>query len=90
MKKMRPLRTGGYSMCSCPDELVGKGRCRHVLGIAQVIYDDKENKVKMVNMDGLTVSGNDNDEIHAMLNKIPQLPEETVNKLLDYFKDFKM
>lgn len=90
MKKMRPLRTGGYSMCSCPDELVGKGRCKHVLGIAQVIYDDRDSKIKMVNMDGLNVSDNSSKDIKDMLGKIPQLPDDTVNKLLEFFKSFKM
>ena len=29
---IRPRKDGGYSECSSPDELVGKGRCCHILG----------------------------------------------------------
>lgn len=29
---MRPRKNGGYSECSSPDDLVGKGRCCHILG----------------------------------------------------------
>lgn len=28
---IRPRKDGGYSECSSPDELVGKGRCVHIL-----------------------------------------------------------
>lgn len=29
---IRPRKDGGYSECHSPDELVGKGRCCHILG----------------------------------------------------------
>ena len=75
-------------MCSCPDDLDGKGRCRHVLGVAQIIYDDHEGRIKMVDMDGLSVGGTD--EIKKNLEKIPALPDETRQKLVNYFKSFDM
>ena len=30
MMKIRQRKDGGYSLCSSPDEMVGRGRCIHV------------------------------------------------------------
>ena len=38
---IRPRKDGGSSECSSPDELVGRGRCCHVIG------DDSSNQCKM-------------------------------------------
>lgn len=86
MKKMRPLKTGGWSLCSCPDELVGKGRCRHMLGVAQIVFDDEADKMKLVNVEGMDISGNSK-AIQDCLDKIPEIDEEKKIKLLDYFNN---
>lgn len=34
---IRPLKTGGCSVCKSPDDRVGKGRCQHIMDMKQTI-----------------------------------------------------
>ena len=78
----------GYSECSSPDELVGKGRCCHILEegndttmelsrIQRGMYEVKVNDSKM-NIEG------QKETIIDFFNNLPKIDEEKRNKILDY------
>ena len=85
VKKMRPLKTGGFSLCSCPDDLVGKGRCRHVLGFASIVWD--YDNLKMVDMDGNEIGSKKEDLVNYLSASCNEISEDKKQKILEYFNN---
>lgn len=90
---LRPLITGGCSYCSSPDHLVGKGRCRHTLGMN--FKTERVNGMTVVEIASIDGSEKDVPEIkveRAKLDKYVQdlnkeLAKETKKKLLAFFEN---
>lgn len=91
MTKIRALKDGtGYSECSSPDELVGKGRCNHILGnncecgdmtiakISRGLYEvdlGKNSKIQIKSS---------KEEIIEFFNSLPKINEEKIKKIIDF------
>ena len=78
----------GYSECSSPDELVGRGRCCHILEegndmtmelsrIQRGMYEVKVNDNKM-NIEG------QKETIIDFFNSLPKIDEEKKNRIIEY------
>lgn len=90
MTCIRKRKDGGYSECSSPDELVGKGRCCHVLEgenvkmeltkIQRGMYEVKINESK------LTIDSQ-KDTIIEFFNSLPKIDEEKQKKILNFLKE---
>ena len=81
----------GYSECSSPDELVGRGRCCHILEggnnsrmelsrIQRGMYEVK------INEDSLSINGQ-KDTIAKFFDSLPQIDEEKKNKIIKYLNE---
>lgn len=87
---IRKRKDGGYSECSSPDELVGKGRCCHVLEdggvnmeltkIQRGMYEVKVNESK------LTINAQ-KETIVDFFNSLPKLSEEKQRRIINFLKD---
>lgn len=81
---IRPLKSGGYSICRSPEELVGKGRCKHKLGISFKLKDDGS----MVCNVGEEET-KDEKQINNYLKSLGDtISEEKKEKILMFFEDF--
>ena len=94
---LRPKKDGsGYSECSSPDELVGKGRCCHVLGEAgeqvlslnkiqrgmyEVKIDDSEKQSSSINISA------QKDTIIKFFNSMAKLDDEQVKKIVNFLNE---
>ena len=78
----------GYSECSSPDELVGRGRCCHILEegndmtmelsrIQRGMYEVKVNDNRM-NIEG------QKETIIDFFNSLPKIDEEKKNRIIEY------
>lgn len=87
---IRPRKDGGYSLCSSPDELVGKGRCCHVLGgecNPSLNVTSIQRGMYEVDMDGNKVSiQGDQDAIKKFFDSMHKLDDEKVRKILDFLE----
>jgi len=81
----------GYSECSSPDEMVGKGRCCHILEggnestmelskIQRGMYEIKVNDSKL-NIEG------QKETIIDFFNNLPKIDDEKRDKILNYLSD---
>lgn len=81
---MRLRKDGGYSPCSAPDELVGKGRCCHV-GDSQVFrmtpIQRNMYEIEVGDMPQLTLSGQ-RETIANFMRTLNQLDETTMNAII--------
>ena len=87
---IRPRKDGGFSECSSPDELVGRGRCCHILdqgqpameiakiqrGVYEVKIDDSK----------LTINAQKQTVID-FFNNLPKIDEEKRDKIINFLKD---
>lgn len=87
---MRPRKDGtGYSECSSPDNLVGRGRCVHVLtdsnpleikkvsrGMYEVTIDD----------DKMTIQAG-KQAIVRFFSSMPKLDDEKQKKIIDFLEN---
>lgn len=92
MTYIRKRKDGnGYSECSSPDELVGKGRCCHILEgdnsekmelsrIQRGMYEVKVNDSKM------TVEGQ-KETIVSFFNTLPKLDQSKIDNILKYLNE---
>lgn len=87
---IRKRKDGGYSECSSPDELVGKGRCCHIL-------EEGNNKMELtkiqrgmyelkVNEDSLTIEAQ-KETILNFFNNLPKIDDEKQKKIIDYLNN---
>ena len=88
---IRKRKDGGYSECSSPDELVGKGRCCHILD------EGENNKMELtkiqrgmyelkVNEDSLTIEAQ-KETILNFFNNLPKIDDEKQKKIIDYLNN---
>lgn len=88
---MRPRRDGGYSLCSSPDELIGKGRCCHVLGdekCPSLNVTSIQRGMYEVDMDGngkVSIQG-DQESIKRFFDSMAKLDDEKVRKILNFLE----
>ena len=86
---IRECKHGGFSECSCPDELVGKRRCIHVPGKPLDISIEKIDRgsyrfdIGEANVD---IKGAKKD-ISKFFSSVKELDEETTNKILDILEN---
>lgn len=91
-KYIRPKKDGsGFSECSCPDELVGKGRCCHILGdsgsstleieqIQRGLYEVKVHDSKIeINAE--------KEAIIDFFNSLPKIDQEKQNKIITFLME---
>lgn len=93
MSVLRPKKDGGYSECSSPDELVGKGRCCHVLGddgevlsvnrIQRGLYEVQidDNKSSSININA------QKEAIIKFFNNMTKLDDEQVKKIVTFLNE---
>ena len=90
MSYIRPRKDGGYSECSSPDELVGKGRCVHILGdnnsasmeitkISRGVYEVK------VQESTLTINAQKK-AILDFFQSLPTLSKEKQEKIIEFLE----
>ena len=94
-KVLRLLKTGGYSYCSSPEELVGKGRCNHIPGMC--FHQKQVNGLTCVEVSSF--DGSDKDLPEAIvdaeklnayvINLDNELSKEKKKKILNFFKNYK-
>lgn len=89
MKYIRPNIYGGFSECSSPDDKVGYGRCRHMLG-----YQGSENikmQIDSIQRGMYHVEVNDTNLskteqktlINNYFNDLPTLEESKIEKIVN-------
>ena len=88
---IRPRKDGGYSECTSPDELVGKGRCCHIL-----CDGHKPMKLNKIQRGMYSVEIEDHstiniqaqkDSIIQFFNNLGKLKEEQVRKIVDFLNE---
>lgn len=93
MTVIRPRRDGGCSECNSPDELVGKGRCCHILsgdGVSEKpmkltklqrgMYEVEVDDSKM------TISAQ-KETIKKFFENIPKIDEEKQRQIIDFLEN---
>lgn len=92
-KVLRTLKTGGQSLCSAPDELVGRGRCRHVLDDSSDIavkINKSENCVYIeIKDDNTEISMKAKEEkVTNFIKELSKgLPKDKTKAILDHLRD---
>lgn len=93
MVRLRPLKDGsGYSECSSPDELVGKGRCCHILGdksCGELTVSQISRGLYEVELEGnkkIKIQSTKNDIIE-FFNSLPKISDEKIKKIVDYLSE---
>jgi len=90
MTKIRPRKDGnGCSECSSPDELVGKGRCIHILDGSKPMELTKVQRglyeVK-VSENSMTIKAQ-KESIVDFFNNIPKIDEKKQKELINYLME---
>lgn len=90
MKLIRPLKDGGMSECSCPDDLVGTRRCQHIfteegkgIGISKV--DRGLYEVEVEDSGNLTINGQE-EAISKFFASMPKIDKETQDKIISFIE----
>lgn len=81
---IRPLKTGGFSICYSPEDRVGLGRCRHIRNSMSLTID-VDNGTKMCCIGSEVIKNTDKDKVRNYLESLASVPEETKNKIIDFF-----
>ena len=87
---IRPRKDGGCSECSSPDELVGRGRCIHILG-------ENENHMELKRIErgiyevqvgeSLMTIEAQKETVKKFFNEIPKIEEEKKQRILDFLNN---
>jgi hypothetical protein len=90
MKILRQTKNGNLSLCSSPNDKIGKGRCNHVIGDIniKIVYDPQEKNYSVnVSDSGINMTEKESKEkIASLINNIHPLPEQTQRKILDFLE----
>lgn len=88
---IRPRKDGGYSECTAPDELVGKGRCCHILGednsniklnkVQRGLYE-----VEIENYSSISISAQ-KDSIVEFFNGLGELKKEQIDNIVQFLNE---
>lgn len=91
-KVLRPLKSGGFSYCSSPEDKVGQGRCQHLPGIVfkQKTTDNGCTCVEIDSIDNNTTnipkSMMKKDELDTYTKQIAvELDDEKKKRIIDFF-----
>mgnify|MGYP004593691607 CR=1 FL=1 len=86
---IRKRKDGGYSECSSPNDLVGKGRCCHISEEGELnmqVYKMQRGMYEVkVNDSVLTINAQQN-TIIDFFDNLPKISEEKKNKIIEYLK----
>lgn len=93
---LRPLKNGGFSYCSSPDHLVGKGRCNHLPGISykQTKNEDGFDCVEISSLDdsdqtNIPKSLVKEDDLNEYVRNLDsQLEAEKKKKIIEFFNKY--
>ena len=89
--KIRPRKDGGLSECSSPDEMVGKGRCCHVIGDSgeQVMSLNRVQRgFYEIKLDGQTVNvEGQNDTVVKFFDSLGKLDDKKVQAILKFLNE---
>lgn len=94
-KVLRTLKDGGQSLCCAPDEKVGKGRCRHVLGEGSDIKVNVNKKERCVYININDSDSNESVSVKAKEEKVTKfiselskgLPKKQADAILDHLRN---
>lgn len=88
---LRPKKNGGSSQCSSPDELVGKGRCCHILGESvgamEITQIDRGSYEIVVNNSKISIQAQEQ-AIADFFSAMPKLEVEKREEIINFFKEF--
>lgn len=93
MTVIRPRKDGGYSECNSPDELVGKGRCCHILGGDGIMEKPMTLKKLQRGMYEVEVEENkmtisaQKETIKKFFENIPKIDEEKQRKIIEFLDE---
>ena len=88
---IRKRKDGGYSECSSPDELVGKGRCCHVLDISDGNGDLQLKKIQRgmyevsINDSKLTIKAQE-EVIANFFKEMPNIDENKIKNIIEFLE----
>ena len=87
---IRKRKDGGYSECSSPDELVGKGRCCHILEegehpmeltrVQRGMYEVKVKEDKRMTIEG------QKETIIEFFNNLPKIDQEKQKRIIEFLE----
>ena len=91
---IRKRKDGGYSECSSPDELVGRGRCCHILEEGENSMELKrvQRGVYEVNIkedQKMTIEGQ-KETIIEFFNNLPKIDQEKQKRIIEYLENDEM
>lgn len=89
MVQLRPLKNGkGCSECSSPDELVGRGRCCHILGGPKMEISKVDRGLYEVTMgeEKMKISAQQ-ETIVNFFNSLPEIDDEKREKIINFLKE---
>ncbi len=82
---IRPLKTGGYSLCTSPDNLVGKGRCKHILA-ESLKFDGDNDDTRFISIGDNKVE--DEEEVNKYIANIgSDLSDDKRKRILSKLKE---
>lgn len=86
MTCIRQRKDGGFSECSSPDELVGKGRCCHLANseIKMELQKIQRGMYQVtINDSPMTIQAQ-KDTIIKFFNDLPKIDNQTQEKIINY------